>query len=228
MSHSQYEHDEEPVRGLPGHLPQGETMLWQGEPDWRVLARTAFHTRAVAIYFAVLLVAAVVHAMSGGTMLGVGATVIVGALGLGLLNLLAWLSARSTVYTITSKRVVIRSGIALPSCVNLPFAIVGGAEVNLRDDGTGDLPLALTGTGRIAYPHLWPHARPWHVLVPQPMLRAVPDARRVAEILSSALARAVGGDKHDIEAPVVAAPRPVAAAVPGFSDAPLYGSAVAA
>ena len=32
----------EPVPGLPGHLPPGEVVLWQGRPDaWR-LAREAF------------------------------------------------------------------------------------------------------------------------------------------------------------------------------------------
>ena len=45
------EHDFEPIRGLPGPLPEGETILWQGAPDWRVLAVQAFHVRAVAIYF---------------------------------------------------------------------------------------------------------------------------------------------------------------------------------
>ncbi|MGA2129178.1 MAG: PH domain-containing protein, partial [Xanthobacteraceae bacterium] len=34
---------------------------------------------------------------------------------------------------------------------------------------------------------LWPHVRPWHVARPQPMLRAVPDALRVAETLARAM-----------------------------------------
>ena len=44
----------EPIRGLPDHLPKGERLLWQGAPDWRLLAIQAFHVRKVAIYFALI------------------------------------------------------------------------------------------------------------------------------------------------------------------------------
>jgi len=210
---SAYEHDEEPVRGLPGHLPAGERIVWQGAPDWRVLARTAFHTRTVAIYFAVLLVAAIVHTATGASMLGLLATMGVGVAGLGLLHLLAWLTARSTIYTITNKRVVLRFGVALAGCVNVPFKIVATAGLELRADGTGDIPMALVGDGRIAYPHLWPYARPWKLTRPEPMLRAVPDAAKVAGILSAALADAVPEGRR------FAVVEPVPAGAPGFGDA---------
>jgi hypothetical protein len=106
---------------------------------------------------------------------------------LALVALLTWLTTRTTVYTITNRRVVMRIGIALPLTVNLPFRIVGSAGLKLHADGTGDIPLSLTGDGRMAYLHLWPHARPWRVSRAEPMLRAVPDAARVAEILGRAL-----------------------------------------
>ena len=48
------EYENEPIPGLPGRLPPGERILWQGSPEWRALARTAFHTRLVAGYFAAL------------------------------------------------------------------------------------------------------------------------------------------------------------------------------
>ncbi|MBY0520752.1 MAG: PH domain-containing protein, partial [Sphingomonas sp.] len=48
------EYETEPVPGLPGLLPKGETIIWQGSPNWRVLARTAFHTGAVTAYFIAL------------------------------------------------------------------------------------------------------------------------------------------------------------------------------
>jgi hypothetical protein len=37
--------DFEPVPGLPAELPAGETMIWQGRPQWRSLAVRAFHIR---------------------------------------------------------------------------------------------------------------------------------------------------------------------------------------
>ena len=42
------EHEFEAVTGLPEPLPAGERVLWQGSPDWRALAREAFHLPAIA------------------------------------------------------------------------------------------------------------------------------------------------------------------------------------
>ena len=36
------EYENEPIRGLPGLLPKGEYIVWQGSPDWRGLARRFF------------------------------------------------------------------------------------------------------------------------------------------------------------------------------------------
>ena len=61
------EHDNEPVWGLPEQPPEGEQILWQGKPDWRVLARQAMHVPLLAVYFAVMLGAHAVTAMLEGT-----------------------------------------------------------------------------------------------------------------------------------------------------------------
>ena len=108
----------------------------------------------------------------------------------GILGLYAWLSARSSVYTITNRRVVLRFGVALPMTLNVPFAVIGNAALKPYRDGTGDIPLTLTGTERVSYVALWPHARPWRTAKPEPMLRSVPDAANVAKILGQALADA--------------------------------------
>lgn len=178
------EHDEEPVRGLPERLPMGERILWQGSPVWRTLARTVFHTRIVAIYFAVLVAGAVAI---GADTPGIAATVIAAILGLGLLHLLAWAVARTSVYTLTNRRIVLRTGVALQTCINVPLNIVASADIALHADGTGDLPLKLRGYGKLGYAHLWPHARPWALKEPEPMLRAVPDAARVGALIAEAL-----------------------------------------
>jgi uncharacterized protein (TIGR03382 family) len=93
------EYDNEPVRGLPGHLPAGEHILWQGAPDWRTLARTGLHTHIVAVYFGVLVFGRVVRGVVDGDPLAttlshaslLGAA---GAAAVALLTLYAWLSAR--------------------------------------------------------------------------------------------------------------------------------------
>jgi hypothetical protein len=190
--HDDFEREAEP--GLPERLPPDERILWRGTPDWRSLARRAFHVRKVAVYFAILGAWFLVEAWYDGTALAAAATTLgilagVAAAAIGLLGLMAWLSARETVYTITNKRVVARFGVALRLTLNVPFTIIDGASLKLYADGTGDLPLTLGGEDRVSYTVLWPHARPWHLRRPQIMLRCVPEAERVAELLSMALAR---------------------------------------
>jgi len=185
--------------GLPGPLPQGELLLWQGRPDWRSLARRAFHVRKVAAYFAFLLAWSAIDATYDGApalaaLEGALRLLPLAAAGLALLGLLAWLSARNAVYTITSRRVVLRIGIALPITLNIPFRIVAGAALRRHADGTGDIPLTLAGDDRAAFLVLWPHVRPWRVARPEPMLRAVPDAEAVARLLAAALGQAAGGE----------------------------------
>ena len=87
------EYEIEPIRGLPGDLPEGEHILWQGAPSWKRLARDAFKTRWVAGYFAALLLWAAVD----GNASGFAMTLLVGAAGVALLHVLAWLAARATV-----------------------------------------------------------------------------------------------------------------------------------
>ena len=185
------EHDYEPIPGLPGLLPKGERILWQGSPDWRMLARTAYHTRLVAGYFALLtawaLIAAVLRGVHGlGDLSGVALTAAFGVAGVALLNLLAWAAARATLYTLTNKRVVFRIGVAFSKCINVPLTLVGNVGLATHADGSGDLPLALTGDRKLGFVALWPHARPWRVSTPEPMLRAVPHASEVAALVARA------------------------------------------
>lgn len=205
------EHEIEPTPGLPGILPAGETILWQGSPDWRALARTAFHTRLVAGYFAVLAGWALVGALVQGVrapadLVGTALTVAVGTAGVALLHLLAWASARTTIYTLTDRRIVLRIGIALPKCLNLPLGLIGAVDLAQHGDGTGDLPLAVTGRQALGYLGLWPHARPWKLATPQPMLRAVPDAAAVAALIARTCAAAPAGRVATLEPRVQPAP----------------------
>ncbi len=187
------EHELEPVHGLPEPLPAGERILWQGAPAWRTLARRAFHTRKLALYFGVLLALRAAFVLSDG---GTGPEAVIAvlwltplvAIALGTLTLMAWLIGRTTVYTITSARVVMRIGVVLSITLNLPFRTIQSAGLRVYPDGTGDLPLTIGTADRIAYAHLWPHARPWRFAHTEPMLRGIPDAARVADVLARALA----------------------------------------
>ena len=176
----EYEH--EPVRGLPGELPQGERILWQGAPDWRIFLRSALYSRWIALYFAAIALVSLASGSVGGTVASV-----VGGLGtLGLLAGFAVLVARTTVYTITNRRIVLRIGVALNACVNLPLKMIGSAHLRSQQGETGDIALELVGRHGLGYAMLWPHARPWRISPAQPMLRAVPDAQGVAALLRDA------------------------------------------
>jgi hypothetical protein len=104
--------------------------------------------------------------------------------------LLARWVARTTVYTVTDRRVVMRVGVVLTVTFNLPLRRIEGARLHLHGDGAGDIALVLDAEDRIGYLHLWPHVRPWRVTRTEPMLRAVPQAQAVARLLADALAAA--------------------------------------
>lgn len=186
------EHDYEPMPGLPGPLPEGEYVRWQGRPDWRDLAISALHVRKIAIYFAALLALRVVFEMQAGSTLASiaqssAALAVLALLALALLGLLAWLMARASLYTITNRRIVIRGGVALPVTVNLPFSKIVSADFRKRHSGHGDLPVKLQAETAASWTILWPHVRPWHLGRVQPMLRSLAGAEEAATILADAL-----------------------------------------
>lgn len=213
----QHEHEFEAQYGLPERLPAGERLLWQGAPAWRELARRAFHLDKLALYFGVILAlrATVVVADGGSLATALHAVVVLAplfAIGLGLAALLAWLAARTTAYTLTDKRIVMRIGIVLSVTYNLPLRCIAGADLRRATGNngvSGDIALALLPGTRIAYLQLWPHARPWRVKEPEPMLRCLPDAERVANLLAQQWSRANQLPVQPVVAPVAVRPSPM-------------------
>lgn len=214
---ARHEHEFEPQRGLPELLPSGERVLWQGSPEVRRIALDAFHLHHLAFYFAALLLLRASFVLAdGGTgaealhALAVPAPLALAALG--WLALMARWTARGAVYTLTDRRIVMRIGIVLTVTWNLPLKHLAGADLRQQAGApagaAGDIALALPPGQRIAWLQLWPHVRPWRVRQPQPMLRAVPEAARVARLLTEAWLAATG-----------AKPLPVAAAAPANAPA---------
>jgi hypothetical protein len=111
---------------------------------------------------------------------------ILGLIACGLILLVSWMQARATVYTITTARVAMRVGAALTITLNLPFKRIATADLDLRRDGTGTIAITTQGETRLSYLVLWPHVRPWRMKQPQPALRSIPEAERVARLLSEA------------------------------------------
>jgi hypothetical protein len=195
------------IHGIDEPLPASERLLWQGAPDWRSLARRRFHARKIAVYFGLLIAwraASAIPEPEPLTYFAVGALwlLVLGALGVGALYLFAWLVARTTTYAVTSRRVVMRVGVALPAVLNIPLHLVSSASSRPHADGTGTLVLDLDEENRLAWILLWPHNRPLRFRNPEPALLCVPEA----EAVGAALREALIADSAAVEAESISAP----------------------
>ena len=188
------EHDYEPIPGLPAPLPPGESILWQGAPCWG-----AWPCARCGCVSSRSILPSLWHGGLGGLSSGTPARMSpcppsgsarLRGLALALLALFAWLVARTTLYTITSRRVVMRFGIALPMTLQIPFGRIHSADLRSWADATGYISSAstLSAGERVPTWCLRPHTRPWKIARPLPTLRAVADATSVARILGRALA----------------------------------------
>lgn len=189
----------EPVPGLPKRLPEGEAMLWQGSPDWRAFAMNAFHLRKIGIYLGILVGWQVLTAVYDGRTMAetVSRGVLFTALAvvaLGIVAGAAWLYAKSCLYTITSRRLVIRHGAALPVTVNIPYALVDGVDVQPLANGRGNIAVTLKHGERASLVALWPSIRQWYWRQPQPSFRCVPNATEVARLMARAIAQTAEGE----------------------------------
>lgn len=182
----------EPIPGLPGDLPPGEQLLWQGTPRWWAYTVATFQLGVLAVYFAVFIgLRGLVELQSNGSLTAVFtsmAVLVPWALGcLGLLTIIGWAYARSTVYSLTSRRVVIRFGVALPLTVNLPFAQLRQADLVARGGRRSDIVLELSDDPGLSWFHLWPNVYGFNLARPRPALRALRDPQRVAILLGQAV-----------------------------------------
>lgn len=194
----EHEHEYEEIRGIPGRLPKGEYVLWQGAPNWKSIAFRVFHVRLVAIYFAVIVLWRIVSGLHDSMSLieivtSVFTVMMMAAIAITLIGVVAWSIGKTTVYSITNKRVLMRIGIALSLTLNLPFSKVASAAVKRfgKNRNTGNLSLDVIGDNRVAWLVLWPHARPWKTAPAQPTFRCIDDVEDVADILATALEQSI-------------------------------------
>jgi hypothetical protein len=193
-------------------LPKGERLIWQGRPSARDLGLRVFHVRLVAIYFALLFGARIViggferqpwlESAAEASRLAVPLVIV-----MALLGGLAFLYSRTTRYTVTNRRVLLQFGAVLPMTLNVPFRQIASAALKEYASGSGELPLVVNSEQRLAFLLLWPHVRPWQLTRVEPMLRCVPDARKVADLLATALQSASPQAPEPI-AGVMPTPRP--------------------
>ena len=186
------EHDEGAHPGaLPAAPPEGE-QPWQGRPSARGLARQNFHVFGVALFSGAADLAHRVRSRGAGKRLGEGlsAASVRGMPFLAaeaVLLLLAWGYARSTIYTLTSARLAIRSGLAVPVTTTIAFELVEGAALKRHGKDLGDLCFTVRESERPSWAMLWPSVRPWRWRHPEPSFRCVPHGEAVALKVKAAL-----------------------------------------
>jgi hypothetical protein len=184
------EYEDEPVEGLPDYLPEGETMVWQGRPTVAAMARRVFFIPHLALYFGLLIAGHTVYRLMEGVS-GVqvlGTFVWQAGLAATVLVLLAWLArsyAASVVYTLTSERLVIRSGVALPMMVNIPIEQITAADMRVYRDGTGDIVLTPVADRKLHWILLWPNVSAWYTRPIRPLLRGLADPHRAADAFAA-------------------------------------------
>ena len=186
------EHEYEPIKGLPEELPDGEFVVWQGEPVWRSFTARAFHSRTLAFYFVGLIAVHLVYQMLNDLTLAeisisMAWQASLAAVALGLLTLLGKQYAASTVYTLTNRRLVVRSGIAVPMMINLPWESVAEVGFKSFSDGTGDFLVTPKPGKKLYYLMVWPHVKPFSWGRINPLLRALPEPQALAQRLAAVL-----------------------------------------
>ncbi|MEN1729216.1 MAG: photosynthetic complex putative assembly protein PuhB [Pseudomonadota bacterium] len=190
------------LKPLPEALPPGEHVLYQCSPgSWQALSRRVFFMNKIAIYMTIILAWVGVNAyLDQGSALAIAsavATTIPAAAAVFLL--VFWLGrfyAKTTVYTVTNKRVVIETGLSYTTITNLPFSRIERVDMKAFKDGSADLEIHMAGD-RMLYSMLWPSTHQWRWKRPVPMLRAIEDPQQLAGILA-----------HELSNSVVASPAP--------------------
>ena len=180
----------EPIKGLPGVPPEGEDILWQGCPNWWAFSKDSLKIHWVLGYFILIAVWRYLsfYQLQGTKYAAAGSLLLLflGVLACAILMLIAYIQTRVTVYTITTKRVVMRIGAALTVTFNFPFSKISNANLVLQKNGTGTIAFELMGSSKASYLVLWPHVRPWNISDPQPAFRCIDNPESVAKILAGA------------------------------------------
>ena len=184
-------------------LMPNERVLWEGRPAWRAVARDVTHVGWLAGYVALLLIWHAADNRAAGlgpldTLLAGIPLTVLSLIVLAGITAFAWIIARTTTYTVTTERCILRYGVALTATLSIPLRKVAAISVAVHDDGTGDLLLQVKPGTKMGFLKLWPHVRPWRFRTAQPMLRGVPGVVGVAAMLSKATAGLCVGVLHAV------------------------------
>jgi len=185
------------IAGVDEPLPEGEDVLWSGSPDVRAATRHVVHLRVWGVYMAAMVVLVGASTLSSLTVADTARVLVLPLLLTAvLLGAVAWLGravARSSIYVVTTRRVILQVGIAFPIAINIPLRLIDNAALKRFRDGSGELRLTLSPEVKLAYIALWPHVDVFRNLAnPRPKLRGLADPERVGQVIRDAVVRSGG------------------------------------
>jgi hypothetical protein len=199
------EYEGEPIEGLPEALPEGESLIWQGRPTVGAMLKRVFFVPQLAVYFGLLIGGHTIYRLTESVPMAQVLGTLVWQFGLAavVLLLLVWLArayAKSILYTLTSARLVIRSGVALPMMVNIPIEQIIAADLRVHRDGTGDILLRASADRQLYWVLLWPNVSAWYSRPVRPCLRGLSHPHLAAKAFADVASQQVDVITHDQDA----------------------------
>ena len=173
---------------LSENLPNGEQLVWQGRPERRALATRAMYLKYIAFYLVALIAARTGYLILDGESVATWSGMLVwqvlaSAFVMLLIVGLAAVYSRTTRYSLTNERLIIKTGAAITIHINLPLQQIIAADLREYSDGTGDITLQVSRAEKLYWLLIWPNVRSWWIRPLRPVLRGLKDAQAVAHLL---------------------------------------------
>ena len=185
-----YKIDKTPPKDVLSVIPENEEVIWHGRPNLRRFSLSALGLRYLMLYLLIISITTFSSNFGNLTLLlflQMMFPYIISCCLAGIILVMIGISqVIPTVYVITSKRIIIKSGLALIFMLNVPFDKVANIDKKVFNDGCGDISFKLIGNKRIPFFAGWPSVRPWYFNDPEPTFRCIPDVDVVAFKLTSA------------------------------------------
>ena len=173
---------------LSENLPNGEQLIWQGQPERHALATRAMYLKYIAFYLAALIAARTGYLVVDGEPVATWSGMLIwqmlaSAFVMLLIVGLAAVYSRTTRYSLTNERLIIKTGAAITIHINLPLQQIIGADLREYSDDTGDITLQVSQADKLYWLLMWPNVRSWWIRPLRPVLRGLRDAQAVAHLL---------------------------------------------
>ena len=141
-------------------LLPGEDVVWQGRPSVRALIERVLYGPWIAAYFALLVVLRAGEAIAFDGSARAIAAPLIPATGVALVVLVAAVTlARTTRYVVTTRRIIVRYGAALPRSLSVPFSQISSLSLTLGHGRCGDIAFDTREGLGVPPLKLWPHLR---------------------------------------------------------------------